>query len=418
MTLAAVAPGMRIAFLSVSAEMGGSEVSLLELMRGLRRLVPAWRLDLVVPRDGPLAAAARDCGVAVHILPLPSRLARLGEAPRAGAADLVGRGAALVMAAGSVGSYSRRLGRLLKELGPDVIHTNGFKLHVLGARVAPPASAVVWHIHEYVGRRPISRTLLRRYASRCARIVANSQSVAADVRMVLGAAAPVSRIYNAVNAREFTPEGDALDLDALAGLPPAEPGTVRVGLVATYGRWKGHATFLDAMRRVGEAAHCRAYVIGGALYDTAGSQYTRVELERMIAAAGLAGRVGLTGFVQRPAAAMRALDIVVHASTQPEPFGLVIAEGLASGRAVVVSAAGGAEELVTDNVDALTHAPGDAAGLAACIGRLAGDPALRARLGAAARQSALRQFDADAFTRAFIDVYQEARADVTIDVRH
>jgi len=53
-----------------------------------------------------------------------------------------------------------------------------------------------------------------------------------------------------------------------------------------------------------------------------------------------------------------------------------------------------------------------------CISRLARDPALRARAGAAARQSALRQFDADAFTRAFIDVYQEARAHVTLDVRH
>ena len=289
---------------------------------------------------------------------------------------------------------------------------------MLGARVAPPSAAVVWHIHEYVGRRPISRALLRRYASRCASIVANSQSVAVDVRTVLGAAAPVTRIYNAVDTREFAPEGDALDLDALAGLPPAEPGTVRVGLVATYGRWKGHATFLEAIRLAGDPARCRAYVVGGALYDTAGSQYTRAELEGMIAAAGLTGRVGLTGFVDRPAAAMRALDVVVHASTQPEPFGLVIAEGLASGRAVVISAAGGAEELVTDDVDALTHSPGDAAGLAACISRLAGDPALRARLGAAARQSALRQFDAEAFTRAFIDVYQEARANVAIDVRH
>jgi glycosyltransferase involved in cell wall biosynthesis len=96
----------------------------------------------------------------------------------------------------------------------------------------------------------------------------------------------------------------------------------------------------------------------------------------------------------------------------------VIAEGQASGRAVIVSAAGGAEELVTDGVDALTHAPGDAAGLARSIERLAGDSALRARLGIAARQSAVRRFDPDVFTRAFIDVYQQARQRVTSDVRH
>src|SRR5258708_38701834 len=105
---------------------------------------------------------------------------------------------------------------------------------------------------------------------------------------------------------------------------------------------------------------------------------------------------------------MRALDVVVHASTQPEPFGLVIAEGLATGRAVIVSAGGGANELVTDGVDALTHTPGDAESLARCIERLAGDPALRRRLGAARRAAALRPFDPDAVTPAVTDADQGA----------
>ena len=411
-------PDMRVAFLSVSSEMGGSEVSLLELLRGLRRTVPSWRLDLVVPREGALAAVARQCGAGVHVLPLPARLARLGETTGGGAAVMVGRGASLVMAAGSVGPYSRRLARLLSALAPDVMHTNGFKLHVLGARVARPATAVVWHIHEYVSRRSISRALLRRYASRCAHVVTNSQSVAADVASVLRDAVPVRTIYNAVDPHEFSPDGDALDLDGLAGLPAAEPGTVRVGLVATFGRWKGQETFLDALRRVSPSVPWRGYIIGGALYDTSGSQHSRDELAQLIESSGLAGRVGLTGFVDRPAAAMRALDVVVHASTRPEPFGLVIAEGLATGRAVIVSGAGGAVELVREGVDALTHAPGDAAGLARCIERLAADAPLRARLGAAGRQAALRRFDPEVFTRAFIDVYQEARARVTADVRH
>lgn len=409
---------MRVTFLSVSAEMGGSEVSLLELVRGLRRQAPTWRLDVVVPREGPLASGARECGAAIHILPLPARLARLGETSGRGAAVMAGRAASLVMAASSVGPYSRRLAHLLSELTPDVIHTNGFKLHILAARVAPPSAALVWHIHEYVARRAISRALLRRYASRCASAVANSRSVAADVASVLGDGTAVTTIHNAVDPREFSPDGDALDLDGLAGLPAADPGTVRVGLVATYGRWKGHVTFLEALRRISPSVPWRGYIIGGALYDTAGSQHTRAGLEHLIAASGLPARIGVTGFAERPAAAMRALDVVVHASTQPEPFGLVIAEAMASGRAVIVSCAGGAEELVTDGVDALTHAPGDVAGLARCIERLIVDPALRARLAAAGRQSALRQFDPDVFTRAFVDVYQEARARVRADVRH
>ncbi len=400
---------MRVSFLSVSPEMGGSEVSLLELLRGLRRAQPGWTLDLIVPRDGALAMRAGDAGAAVHVLPLPDRLARLGEAAGDGAVAIVERGASMVLAAGGAGLYSRRLAQLLETLQPDVVHTNGFKLHVLGARVTPRGTPLVWHLHEYVGARRITRALLRRYVSRCAAIVANSRSVAADITSAIEPTVPVTPIYNAVDANEFTPDGPVVDLDALSGLPPPPAATVRVGLVATFGRWKGHETFLEALCALPDRLPVRGYIIGDALYDTIGSQHTRAQLEQRIAALGLTGRVGLTGFIDKAAHAMRALDVVVHASTQPEPFGLVIAEGMASGRAVIVSGAGGAAELVTDGVDALTHRPGDAQDLGRCIASLVTDRALCTRLGAAARATATRQFDPVTFTRAFIDVYQSSR---------
>ena len=399
---------MRIAFLSVSAEMGGSEVSLLELVRGLRRQERGWPLHVIVPRAGALGDRAASAGAIVHALPLPDRLARFGEASARNPAIIAARGASMLLAARSLRDYSRGLARALADINPDVVHTNGFKMHVLAARSAT-ASALVWHFHEYIGPRPLSRALLRRYTSRCQAIVANSQSVAADARSVLGETAPITTVYNAVDSCRFSPEGEAVDLDALAGLPAAPTGTIRVGLVATFGRWKGHDVFLNAIRRLRPTLPLRAYIIGGALYDTGGSQHTRADLEALIASYGLERQVGLTGFVDRPAAAMRALDIVVHASTKPEPFGLVIAEGMSCGRAVIVSAAGGADELVTSEIDALTHPPGDVDGLARCIERLTTDSELRQRLAAAGRQSALRRFDPDVFTRRFIRVYEDAR---------
>jgi glycosyltransferase involved in cell wall biosynthesis len=117
------------------------------------------------------------------------------------------------------------------------------------------------------------------------------------------------------------------------------------------------------------------------------------ELRRMAAELGIADRVGFTGFVDEPAAAMRALDVVVHASTQPEPFGLVIAEAMACERAVVASAAGGAGEIVAPGQDALAVYPGDAEGLSRALHSLAADPALRRRLARAGRETALRRFD-------------------------
>ncbi|HTQ23305.1 MAG TPA: glycosyltransferase family 4 protein [Candidatus Binataceae bacterium] len=127
-------------------------------------------------------------------------------------------------------------------------------------------------------------------------------------------------------------------------------------------------------------------MIGGTLYQTEGSQYDLEDLRRLAANLGLEGRVGFTGFVDEPAAAMRALDVVVHASTQPEPFGLVIAEAMACGRAVVVSGGGGAAELVRPGEDALVHEAGRASALAERIGELARDSALGARAEQSARQ--------------------------------
>ena len=79
---------------------------------------------------------------------------------------------------------------------------------------------------------------------------------------------------------------------------------------------------------------------------------------------------------------MRALDVVVHASTEPEPFGLVIAEGMACGACRRLSAPPAARPRSSQpGVNALTHDPGDAAGLAERIRSLVADAALRVRVG-------------------------------------
>jgi glycosyltransferase involved in cell wall biosynthesis len=208
---------------------------------------------------------------------------------------------------------------------------------------------------------------------------------------------------------KFSPEGPAADLDALSGLAPAPAGTVRVGLVATFSRWKGHETFLRALGALPAGAPIRGYVIGGAMYDTDGSQYTLDELRRLAASLGLENRVGFTGLALDPERVMRALDVVVHASTAREPFGLVIAEAMACGRAVITSGSGGAAELVRDDVDAIVHRPGDSAGLAAAIHLLAAEPARRASMGRAARAIAVERFDARRLGEQFAATYEAAR---------
>jgi glycosyltransferase involved in cell wall biosynthesis len=102
---------------------------------------------------------------------------------------------------------------------------------------------------------------------------------------------------------------------------------------------------------------------------------------------------------------LRALDIAVHASIEPEPFGLAVAEAMSTGRAVIASDSGGVGELVVAGETALTHPAGDATALAQRIARLARDKALRDRLGANARTAAAAMFDRRRVAHALAALY-------------
>jgi glycosyltransferase involved in cell wall biosynthesis len=367
--------------------MGGAETSLREVLAGIRSAEPGWRLSLVLGEDGPLAEIARELGVEVIVAPFPRQLAQLGDS----GGGAFGTVRALFKAAPGTAQYARGLARLLGELKPDVVHTNGFKMHLLGAWSTPREAALIWHIHDYVSARPFMSRLLGLVSKKCRAAIANSHSVTADLKSLMPGLEIVP-IYNAVDLDRFSPEGDKVDLDVLAGLPSAAPGTVRVGLVGTFARWKGHKVFLEALARLPGPGSVRGYIIGGPIYQTAGSQWLVSELRQEADRLGLSGRVGFTGFVADTSRAMRALDIVVHASTKPEPFGMVIIEGMATGIAVVAADAGGASELFTDGVDALGHTPGDATMLAARIALLASDAGLRIGLGREGRRTAERVY--------------------------
>src|SRR5262245_14657182 len=276
--------------------MGGAERALLDMLVVVRNARPGWSVGLLVTGESVLAARARSLGVDVIVLPFPSSLARLGDAGLGRHGDGYVASFALLKRAVGGGlaaiSYRRALRHAISTFRPDVLHSHGLKMHVLGACSSPAGTALVWHLHDYVGARPVARQLLRQLRQRCRAIVANSASVAADARRELGSNVDVRTMHNAVDLQRFSPEGPRLDLDALSGLSPVRPGTIRVGLVATFARWKGHLTFIEALRLLPPTLPLRAYIIGGALYETDNSQYTRDELMAAARRAAVDPRVG------------------------------------------------------------------------------------------------------------------------------
>jgi glycosyltransferase involved in cell wall biosynthesis len=145
--------------------------------------------------------------------------------------------------------------------------------------------------------------------------------------------------------------------------------------------------FLSAFARAFPLGVEQAVVVGEALFE-ADLRYAET-LGRLVETLGITSRVEFRGFVEDVSRELARLDILVHASVLPEPFGQVVLEAMAAGLPVVAANAGGPAEVVTDEVNGLLYPTGDERALANALRRLAGDPALRDQLGQAGRARAL-----------------------------
>jgi glycosyltransferase involved in cell wall biosynthesis len=145
---------------------------------------------------------------------------------------------------------------------------------------------------------------------------------------------------------------------------------------------KGVITAIEALAQLPAEATLAIVGSGDAAYRSA--------LERRASALGVAARVTFAPPVDRDGtvSAYQAADVVLHPVRWGEPWGLVPLEAMAAGRPVVATGQGGSADFLDDGVNALLHAPGDAAGLATALARLAGDPELRSRLVAAGHRTA------------------------------
>jgi glycosyltransferase involved in cell wall biosynthesis len=394
---------IKLLYLNPAGALGGAERVLLDSARIVQARRPDWRLELIASSQGGLVEEAQACGIANSVLRFPSMIAGLSET-RKTMAELGRVGLALP----AILEYSRALSAELVRRAPNLIHANGLKMQVLGAHALPEQCKLIWHLHDYVRSRPLMKRLLRRYAPRCNAIIAVSHSVAADIAQVLHGVTPIYTVHNGVALDEFSPDGMCVDLDGLSGLSPPGSEVVRVGLVATGAWWKGHEVFLRALASLPQNAPVRGYVIGGPIYETEASQFSLAELRAMAMRYGVTARTGFTGYLAKVAPALRALDLVIHASVAPEPFGLVLAEAMACGRPVISSALGGAAELVENGRNAVTYRSDDPEELSAVILRLASNRELRARLGAEARASAVQRFDRERMGAQIVSIYEAA----------
>jgi glycosyltransferase involved in cell wall biosynthesis len=212
------------------------------------------------------------------------------------------------------------------------------------------------------------------------------------------AAERVAVVHNGVDAEGHSAPADGA-LRREFGLP------ADAFLVGAVGNIRGPKAYDNLLRAAAIAARenpaLRFVVVGegsGALLD---------ELLRLRAELGLEGIVHFAGFRDGIASVLANFDAFVLSSSS-EGFSIATVQAMASALPVVATRSGGPEEIVTDGVDGLLVPVADPSALAAALVRISRDSALRERLGAAARATALSRFSLRAMLARYEAIYREA----------
>jgi glycosyltransferase involved in cell wall biosynthesis len=358
-----------VVFLDHCSRESGGEIALLRLIPGLQR----YRAHVILAEEGPMRTRLEDAGISVEVLPLDTQTLNLSR-------ERLGRGPSVRQVSASL-TYALRLRRRLRELDPSVVHANSLKSGYYGVAAARLAGVpMVWHVRDRLAS-DYMPDLACRMTRSVVRLGANG--VIANSQVTLGTlGSPRSGQPREVVYDPYRPQR-----------PPTraagERSTVTIGLLGRISPWKGQDVFLRAMAGLRRnVPGLRARIIGDTLFDE--TEYA-TSLKELASELGLEDILEWRGFRSDVEAELAELDVLVHCSTIPEPFGMVVVEGMAAGLPVIASAIGGPTEVIRDGEDGMLVAPNDPGAMEAAIVRLlSGDTA--ARLGEAA-QIAARRFD-------------------------
>lgn len=358
-------PPLVVTHLDHTRERGGAEYALKRVLEAHTR---TWDACLILPNDPDEG----DLGVYASLPENGVRVGIIGESMPAGASS-AGAAGVVTYAFGLV-REAWALRRSSELRNADLIHANSTRaaayavLALFGRR-----TPFVIHLRDMVTKESLGNAgylLMSKFALRRADgVIANSESTLESARPHLRA-----RTASAVIASPIGPV-----------TPSSEPqsSSLRIGMVARLDPWKGQRELIAAFAK--GAPEDATLVLAG----TAAFGHTDYldELRGVVREIGIIDRVEFAGHVENVNDLLATFDICVHASTRPEPLGQNVLQYLASGRTTIAVNAGGPAEWIIDGTNGILTPLQDPEALARAINRLAGDPALRSRLAAAAART-------------------------------
>jgi glycosyltransferase involved in cell wall biosynthesis len=370
-------------------EAGGSEQAAVEIAEALTR---AGASALVATEGGRMATAMTEAGGEIVPLPMASKNP-------------------LTILANAL-----RLRRLIEERDVALVHARS-RAPAWSALTAARRSGrpFVTTYHGAYGTPGPFKTTYNSVMARGDRVIANSRYTADLIVSRHGIDRKRIRvIYRGIDLAKFAAGAVGQDRrDRLMTAWGVRQGQPIVLQAARLTGWKGQRLVIEAARQLREADRLgeAVFVLAG---DAQGREAYRNELEQLIAASGLEGRVKLPGHCDDMPAAFALAQVAVIASTSAETFGRTSIEAQAMGCPVIVSDIGAAPETIVPARKGEHDETGwvvpchDAAAIAARIaGALALTPQERATLGGRARGHVAAKFTLHQMQRGTLSVYDE-----------
>ena len=399
-------PPRKVLFIHHGGAVGGSAVSMLQLVAALDRA--RFEPEVVFTSDGPILNFAREMDVSARVVPMRSVFFYSTLVPLH-----LRNVVPFLLDYRRTVATARELVRLER---PDVVHLNTSVLVPAAVGVKQTNTPTVWHVREPVGPNPILRSWhLKRVKSLADHIIANSHFVARDY---VGSK-PVTVIHNTLDKHRFAPldRETRMRIRAELGLPQDSPV---VGMIGAVNVVKGHYFLVEAASLVvKEVPNVRFLVIAGGV----GKEYARSakgmvkrmvglpldnldRMRRLVRKSGLHQHFVFSGFRSDIPELISAMDVLAFPSLVPEGFGRPLIEAMAMGCPVVATDIGPTREVVGEDA-ALLVWPGDVPGLASAILRVLKDRKLAQRLGDAGRRRFLQHFEMEAMQARVEDVYAQ-----------
>jgi glycosyltransferase involved in cell wall biosynthesis len=306
----------------------------------------------------------------------------------------------------------QKLERILREQRPQIVHTHSGKAGILGRLAAKRAGApvIVHHIHgpsfgKFQGATAnLVFTATERYAARVTDHFFCSASAMARIYLAAGIGKPemFTRIFSGFNLDPFLQSTNDQGLREQFGLGGNH---FVIGKIGRLFKLKGHADLLAAFARIlPQLPHARLLFVGdGSL---------RGDLESQVRALGLTGKVVFAGLVP-PAEVARyvgIMDCVAHLSGR-EALSRALPQALAAGKPIIAYDFDGADEVCREGETGFLIRTGDIENVAQKLTRLAGDPALRSRLGNCGREFVRVNFTVEKMVEDQYAVYRKLAAE-------